>query len=261
MDVVIAPVAELGKIGADAIQELLAKNPRAVIGLATGSSPLPIYNELARRHDAGELSFDQARGFMLDEYVGLPLDHPERYRNVIKKEIADRVAWPASQVQGPEGNASDLQAACAQYEAAIKSAGGVDLQILGIGSDGHVAFNEPGGSFASRTHVGVLTDETRQDNSRFFNGDLAKVPELCLTQGLGTIMDAKKLVLIATGRGKARAIRHLVEGSVSARWPATIIQHHPDAIILVDDDAAAELTLAAYYKEAWSKRGLVNPAN
>jgi len=258
MDVVIAPVAELGKIGADAIQELLTKNPQAVIGLATGSSPLPIYDELARRHKEDGLSFDQARGFMLDEYVGLPLDHPERYRNVIQKEIADRVDWPANQVQGPDGNATDLPAACAQYEAAIKAAGGVDLQILGIGSDGHVAFNEPGGSFASRTHVGVLTEETRQDNSRFFDGKLEQVPTLCLTQGLGTIMDAKKLVLIATGRGKARAIRHLVEGAVSARWPATIIQHHPNALILIDEDAAAELTLTDYYKEAWSKRNLIH---
>jgi glucosamine-6-phosphate deaminase len=253
MNVVIAPVEELAKIAADQIQAVLERNPYAVIGLATGSSPLPIYDELARRHDENGLSFANARGFQLDEYVGIALDHPERYRNVIEKEIASRVNWPADQVHGPDGNAPDLEVAVKDYDAAIRASGGVDLQILGIGSDGHIAFNEPSESFASRTHVGVLTNQTRQDNARFFDDDINKVPELCLTQGLGTIMEARKLVLIATGEGKADAVKQLVEGAVSARWPATIIQHHPDALILIDEAAASKLDLADYYKECWAK--------
>ena len=257
MDVVIAPVGELAKVAADEIQALLESKPDAVIGLATGSSPLPIYDELARRHKEDGLSFAQAQGFQLDEYVGIAADHPERYRNVIEKEIASRVDWPADQVHGPDGNAKDLALACAEYEGAIKAAGGVDLQILGIGSDGHIAFNEPGSSFASRTRVGVLTEQTREDNARFFDNDISKVPTLCLTQGLGTIMEARELVLIATGAGKAEAIRQLVEGAVSARWPATIIQHHPHALILVDEDAASKLELKDYYRESWAKRALL----
>ncbi|MCL1800622.1 MAG: glucosamine-6-phosphate deaminase [Promicromonosporaceae bacterium] len=257
MDVAIAPVAELASIAADEIQKLLNRKPDAVIGLATGSSPLPIYDELARRHKEDGLSFAKAQGFQLDEYVGIDVNHPERYRNVIEKEIASRVDWPASQVHGPDGNAKDLSLACAQYDAAIKAAGGVDLQILGIGSDGHIAFNEPGTSFASRTHVGVLTEQTRVDNARFFDDDISKVPTLCLTQGLGTIMEARELVLIATGENKAEAIRQLVEGAVSARWPATIIQHHPNALILVDEAAASKLELADYYREKWAKRDLL----
>ena len=254
MDVVIAPVAELAKIAADDIEALLKAKPDAVIGLATGSSPLPIYDELARRHDDGEISFAKAKGFMLDEYVGIAADHPERYRNVIEKEIASRVDWPAAQVNGPDGSAKDLKAAAAAYDASIKAAGGVDLQILGIGSDGHIAFNEPGTSFAARTHPEVLTAQTREDNARFFDNDLSQVPEMCLTQGLGTIMEARKLVLIATGAGKADAVKELVEGAVSARWPATIIQFHPDALILLDEAAASKLDLQSYYREAWAAK-------
>jgi len=161
VEVVIAPLPELVQLAADAIEDVLRSKPNGVIGLATGSSPLAIYDELARRHREDGLSFAKARGFMLDEYVGLPKDHPERYRNVIEKEIASRVDWPESQVQGPNGLASDIKQACADYEQAIKDAGGVDLQILGIGTDGHIAFNEPGSSLTSRTRIKTLTAQTR----------------------------------------------------------------------------------------------------
>ncbi len=254
MEVVIATAGELAALAADAIQGLLATKPTAVLGLATGSSPLGIYDELARRYGAGEVSFAQARGFMLDEYVGLPAEHPERYRNVIETEIASRVDFAPGAVQGPDGLATDLVAACTRYEAAITEAGGVDLQILGIGSDGHVGFNEPGSSLASRTRIKTLTEQTRADNARFFDGDVDQVPRHCLTQGLATIMSARHIVLIATGRAKAEAIHHLVEGSVSAMWPATILQHHPHVSVLVDPAAASRLQLADYFRSTYAAK-------
>ncbi|HWJ85851.1 MAG TPA: glucosamine-6-phosphate deaminase, partial [Cellulomonas sp.] len=236
------------------IEALLRARPTAVLGLATGSSPLAVYDELARRHAEQGLSFAQARAFMLDEYVGLPAEHPERYRNVIDKEIASRVDFAPDAVQGPDGLAADVIAACADYERAIADAGGVDLQLLGIGTDGHVAFNEPGSSLASRTRIKTLTRQTREDNARFFDDDISQVPEHCLTQGLATIMSARHLVLLATGRGKAEAVHQLVEGPVSAMWPATVLQHHPHVTVLVDDAAASRLQLADYYRETYAAK-------
>ncbi|GCE76021.1 glucosamine-6-phosphate deaminase [Cellulomonas biazotea] len=254
MEVVIAPPAQLARLAADAVEELLRSRPTAVLGLATGSSPLAVYDELARRHAQDGLSFARARAFMLDEYVGLAADHPERYRNVIEKEIASRVDFAPGAVQGPDGLADDVRAACAAYERAIVDAGGVDLQILGIGTDGHVAFNEPGSSLASRTRIKTLTRQTREDNARFFGGDVAQVPTHCLTQGLATIMSARHLVLLATGRGKAEAVHQLAEGPVSAMWPATVLQHHPHVTVLVDDAAASRLQLADYYRETFAAK-------
>ncbi|NKY40463.1 glucosamine-6-phosphate deaminase [Cellulomonas septica] len=254
MEVVIAPAAQLAVIAADAVERLLRARPTAVLGLATGSSPLAVYDELARRHADEGLSFAHARAFMLDEYVGLPADHPERYRNVIEKEIASRVDFAEGAVQGPDGLAEDVPAACAAYEQAIADAGGVDLQILGIGTDGHVAFNEPGSSLASRTRIKTLTRQTREDNARFFGGDVDQVPTHCLTQGLATIMAARHLVLLATGRGKAEAVHQLAEGPVSAMWPATVLQHHPHVTVLVDDAAASRLQLADYYRETYAAK-------
>jgi len=249
--VILRDEAEIGAIGAGAIEALLARKPDAVLGLATGSSPLPIYDELAARCAAGRVSFARARGFTLDEYVGLPAEHPERYRNVIDTSFASRVDFAPGAVRGPDGLATDIPAACTDYEEAIRAAGGIDLQILGIGTDGHIGFNEPGSSLASRTRIKTLTRQTRMDNARFFGGELDAVPTHCLTQGLGTIMDARHLVLVAAGGNKAEAVHHLVEGAVSAMWPASILQHHPHATILVDDAAARRLQLADYYRETY----------
>ena len=249
--VILKDPAEIGRVAADAIEALLNRKPDAVLGLATGSSPLAIYDELAARCDAGRISFKQARGFTLDEYVGLPPDHPERYRNVIDSVFVSRVDFAPGAVAGPDGLATDIPAACAQYEEAIRAAGGIDLQILGIGTDGHIGFNEPGSSLASRTRIKTLTHQTRMDNARFFDGDIDKVPTHCLTQGLGTIMAARHLVLVATGRNKAEAVHHLAEGAVSAMWPATVMQHHPHATVLIDDAAARRLQLADYYRETY----------
>jgi glucosamine-6-phosphate deaminase len=157
-------------------------------------------------------------------------------------------------VAGPDGLAADIPAACASYEDAIQAAGGIDLQILGIGTDGHIGFNEPGSSLASRTRIKTLTRQTRLDNARFFGDDINAVPTHCLTQGLGTIMDARHVVLVATGRSKAEAVHQLAEGGVSALWPASVLQHHPHATVFVDDAAAHRLQLADYYRETYRSK-------
>ncbi len=252
--VVLSDAAEIGSLAADAIGALLRRAPEAVLGLATGSSPLVIYDELAARCAAGQISFRQARAFILDEYVGLRADHPERYRNVIDSVFVSRVDFTPDAVVGPDGLAADLLAACAAYEDAIRDAGGVDLQIVGIGTDGHIAFNEPGSSLASRTRIKTLTHQTRLDNARFFGGDLDAVPRHCLTQGLATIMAARHVILVALGVNKAEAVYHLVEGSVSARWPATVLQHHPHVTVLLDDAAAQRLELIDFYRETYRSK-------
>lgn len=249
--VILADAGEIAALASDAIGALLQRKPTAVLGLATGSSPLAIYDELATRCEAGDVTFAHAQGFTLDEYVGLPADHPERYRTVIDEVFVSRVDFGPDAVQSPDGLAADIPAACAAYEAAIRNAGGVDLQILGIGTDGHIAFNEPGSSLASRTRIKTLTRQTRIDNARFFGDDVDAVPTHCLTQGLATIMAARHIVLVATGRGKAEAVHQLVEGAVSAMWPATILQHHPHVTVLLDDAAARRLQLIDYYRETY----------
>jgi glucosamine-6-phosphate deaminase len=249
--VILADAKEIGAVAADAIGALLDRRPDAVLGLATGSSPVAVYDELAARCEAGLISLRSARGFTLDEYVGLSADHPERYRNVIDRVLVSRVDFASGAVAGPDGLAADIPAACAAYEEAIRAAGGVDLQILGIGTDGHIAFNEPGSSLASRTRIKTLTRQTRIDNARFFGGDVDSVPTHCLTQGLATIMEARHVILVATGSRKAEAVHHLVEGPVSAMWPATILQHHPHVTVLLDDAAAHRLQLAGYYRETY----------
>jgi glucosamine-6-phosphate deaminase len=249
--VILANAGEIASLASDAIGALLHRKPTAVLGLATGSSPLAIYDELATRCEAGDVSFAHAQGFTLDEYVGLPADHPERYRTVIDEVFVSRVDFGPDAVQSPDGLAADIPAACAAYEAAIRNAGGVDLQILGIGTDGHIAFNEPGSSLASRTRIKTLTRQTRIDNARFFGDDVDAVPTHCLTQGLATIMEARHVLLVATGRGKAEAVHQLVEGAVSAMWPATILQHHPHVTVLLDDAAARRLQIIDYYRETY----------
>lgn len=255
MEVIIQPDAtSIAPVVADAVQALLTHKPDAVLGLATGSSPLAVYDELAERCSAGILSFARAKAFMLDEYVGLGRDHPQRYRNVIEAHFVSRVDFASNAVQGLEGLAENLVEACRAYEAAIAAAGGVDLQILGVGTDGHIAFNEPGSSLASRTRIKTLTAQTRADNARFFDGEIGAVPTHCLTQGLATIMSARHLVVVAAGRGKAQAVHHLAEGAVSAMWPATILQHHPHVSVFIDDAAATRLQLADYYRQTYASK-------
>jgi len=254
MEAVIAAPDELARLAAGAIEKLLRSRPDAVLGLATGSSPIPIYDELVRLHVEQGLSFARAKAFTLDEYVGLPSENPQRYLNVIEHEVVERLDFAPGAVRGPDGLAADLAAACAAYEDEITEAGGVDLQILGIGTDGHVGFNEPGSSLASRTRIKTLTEQTRADNARFFAGDINAVPQHCLTQGLATIMQARHIMLIATGRAKADAVHQLVEGPVSAMWPATILQHHPHVTVLIDNAAAGRLQLADYFRSTYAAK-------
>ncbi len=254
MEVVILPSStEIGSRAADAIEALVRRKPDAVLGLATGSSPLPIYDELARRHAETGLSFARAHGFALDEYVGLPAGHPESYREVIRREFTNRVDIAPENVHGPDGSAADVPAACQAYEDAIKAAGGVDLQILGVGTDGHIGFNEPGSSLASRTRIKTLLEQTRRDNARFF-GHFDQVPHHVVTQGLGTIMDARHVLLVATGAQKAQAVRDFIEGPVAAICAASVLQFHPHATILLDEAAASSLQLEEFYRYTYDNK-------
>ena len=250
MEVVITPDA--ASLAASAIEALVRANPAAVLGLATGSTPLPTYQELVRRHLAGTApSYDEVRCFLLDEYVGLPAGHPETYRETIFRELTDALGVARDRISSPD--AADPQHAGARYEEAILAAGGVDLQLLGIGSDGHLAFNEPGSSLASATRIKTLTDRTRRDNARFF-GSVDEVPHHVLTQGLGTILRARHLVLLASGEGKADAVAAAVEGPVSASCPASVLQLHPHATVLLDEAAASRLERSAYYREVYAAK-------
>ena len=219
MEVVITSSA--AELAADAIEALVRAHPTAVLGLATGSSPLATYRELVRRHEAGSgPSYDGVRCFTLDEYIGLPAGHPQSYRETIFHELTDALGIARERVSSPD--ASDPEHAGARYEEEIVAAGGVDLQVLGIGSDGHLAFNEPGSSLASTTRIKTLTASTREDNARFF-GSVDEVPRHVLTQGLGTILRARHLVLLASGAGKAAAVAAAVEGPLSASCPASVL--------------------------------------
>lgn len=253
MEVVITDAPhEVGCTGADVVAALLGRKPDAVLGLATGSSPVGVYDELGVRCRDGRLSLAKARGFLLDEYVGLPADHPERYRNVIQRDFVDKVDIDPANVSGPDGSADDLPAACAAYEAALREAGGVDLQLLGVGADGHIGFNEPTSSLASRTRIKTLTRQTRKDNARFFDDDLDAVPHHCVTQGIGTIMQARHLLMVVEGERKSTAVRQMVEGPVTARWPASVLQLHPHVTVVLDPAAASNLDLADYYRDVYA---------
>ena len=250
--VILGGSRQVGRLAADAIEELVRRKPDAVLGLATGSSPLPVYDELAARHEQG-LDFSRASGFALDEYVGLPAGHPESYREVVRREFTNRVNIAPENVHGPDGTATDIPAACEAYEQAIAAAGGVDLQLLGVGTDGHIGFNEPGSSFASRTRIKSLIEQTRRDNARFFNS-LAEVPHHVITQGLATIMAARHVILVATGAQKAQAVRDFVEGPVAAICPASVLQFHPHATVLLDEAAASALKLADFYRHTYENK-------
>lgn len=253
MEVIIVPRPEdAAPLVADAYARLLDHRPDAVLGLATGSTPLGVYDELVRRHREEGLSFARSRAFLLDEYVGLPAGHPERYRSFIERVFTGRVDFAPDAVVGPDGLADDLAEAGRRYEDAIAAAGGIDLQILGIGADGHLAFNMPMSSLASRTRLKTLTPKTRHDNARFFGGDLDQVPRHCLTQGLGTILESRHAVLLGFGRGKAQAVRECVEGPVAARWPASVLQWHRHATVVVDEAAASQLDFTDYYRSTYA---------
>jgi glucosamine-6-phosphate deaminase len=254
VEVVILPGSkQIGKLAADAIEALLRRKPHAVLGLATGSSPLPTYDELAARHERDGLDFSAAHAFALVEFVGLEPGLPKSYRVVIRSEFTSRVNILPENVHTPDGAAEDLLAACRAYEETMRALGGVDLQLLGVGTDGHIGFNEPVSSLASRTRIKSLIEQTRRDNARFFSG-LAEVPHHVVTQGLGTILEARHVVLVATGAQKAQAVRDFVEGPVAAICAASVLQFHPHASILLDEAAASSLKLADFYRHTYDNK-------
>jgi glucosamine-6-phosphate deaminase len=254
VEVVILESAYAGaRFVADAITRLLGHNPRAVLGLATGSSPQLVYDDLVSRSKRGEVSFAEVEAFLLDEYVGLPRAHPQRYATVIDTAFASRVDIRRGAVHGLDGNANDLDAECRRFEETIRAVGGIDLQLLGIGRDGHIGFNEPGSSLGSRTRLKTLTRRTREDNSRFF-GAREEVPRHVLTQGLATIGEARHLVLVAAGEHKAGAVAAAVEGPVSAMCPGSVLQLHRHVTVVLDGAAASRLRLRDYFIETFAAK-------
>ena len=253
MEVVLLPSADdAARLLADAVEALVRRRPDAVLGLATGSSPLLAYRELVRRHREGSgPSYVEVRAFLLDEYVGLPAGHPQSYRATIQRELTDHLDVDPRNVHAPDAAAEDLDQAGRRYDAAIAEAGGVDLQVLGIGTDGHLAFNEPGSSLASRTRLKTLTSRTREDNARFFDRP-DDVPRHVLTQGLGTILEARHLALVASGSSKAAAVAAAVEGPLTASCPASVLQLHPHATVLVDEEAGSRLQRRDFYRETYA---------
>lgn len=217
-----------------------------VLGLPTGSSPVGVYKELIALYKLGKISFKNIVTFNMDEYVGLEPDHPQSYHYFMWDNLFSHVDIKRENVNILNGLASDLKQECADYEDKIKAAGGIDLFLGGVGVDGHIAFNEPGSSLASRTRDKELNYDTRLVNSRFFGGDVNKVPGLALTVGVGTIMDAREVLIIVNGHGKARALHHVVEESVSHMWTASAIQLHPRAMVVCDEAATYELKVGTF---------------
>ena len=272
--IIVKNQEEAGELYGRSVADLIKAKPNAVLGLATGSSPLAAYQALAEIVKEESIDVSQVQGFALDEYIGLPLTPPESYHATIHRTVVGRggggppprgaAPWgpaPAKvHVPGDVLNGTSLEdgekvaGAGAAYDAAIEAAGGIDVQILGIGTDGHVGFNEPGSSLASGTRVKTLTERTRIDNARFFDNDINQVPTHCITQGIGTIMKARHLVLLAFGAGKAEAVAETVEGGISSFCPASALQMHPHATIIVDEEAASRLRNKDYYRYSFEHK-------
>jgi len=243
---------EAADLVAQQILAALADKPQLVLGLATGSTPVGVYERLIRAHREDGVSFAQITTFNLDEYVGLGADHPQSYRHFMRENLFHgldvdpaRIHFPP--VGSPGNVGDDLPAACEAYEQAIRAVGGIDIQILGIGSNGHIGFNEPTSSLASRTRLKTLADKTMSDNARFY-AEGEHQPQLATTMGIGTILEAKRIFLQSFGHKKAQAVREAVEGAVSSFWPASALQHHPGVTFYLDRDSASKLTMREYYR-------------
>jgi glucosamine-6-phosphate deaminase len=254
MEIIIKPtVTQAQQETARLIQRQIGSKPDSVLGLATGSTPIGVYGLLVEMHAGGDLDFSRVRTFNLDEYVGLGPDHPCSYRQFMQKHLFAKVNLLPRNIHFPDGLAKDIPAHCADYEASIRRAGGIDLQLLGIGRDGHIGFNEPSSSLASRTRIKTITPQTAADNARFFGG-ADKVPRHVITLGVGTIMEARQCLLLATGAAKALAVAQMVEGPITADCPASILQMHPCCQLIVDEEAAAKLKRANYYRWVYGNK-------
>lgn len=232
------------------VSKIKAANPTAekpfVLGLPTGSSPMGMYKALIKHYQEKRVSFQHIVTFNMDEYVGLPKDHPQSYHTFMWSNFFSHIDINPANVNMLNGNALDLEAECAAYEAKMKAVGGVDLFLGGIGADGHIAFNEPGSSLSSRTRIKTLTQDTIIANSRFFDNDVNKVPKTSVTVGVGTILDAKEVLIMVNGHNKARALAQVVEGSINQMWTITALQLHPKGIIVCDEMATYELKVGTY---------------
>lgn len=257
MRVVVLPNPEaVAERGGRIVAALVRQRPDCVLGLATGSSPLGVYQELIRRHREDGLDFSQVTTFNLDEYVGLGPTHPQSYRFFMQQNLFDHVNIDAQRTHVPDGRALDFSSYCDKYEGQIVSAGGIDLQLLGIGADGHIAFNEPGSSLGSRTRLKTLTHETVEDNARFFE-EGEEVPRLAVTMGVGTILESKRCLLLAIGEHKAAAIRNMIEGPITSQVTASALQLHRDVTVLADETAASWLERREYYDEVERAQALM----
>jgi glucosamine-6-phosphate deaminase len=255
MEIIIQPDAEsAAEMAARIFAELIHSKPKAVLGLATGSTPLPLYRKLVDRN----LDWSGITSFNLDEYIGVGPEHPQSYHAFMHGNLFEHVNIHPANIHIPDGMSTDPEAHCREYEEKIQSAGGIDLQLLGIGTDGHIGFNEPTSSLASRTRIKTLTSRTRKDNARFFGSEDA-VPFHVITMGIGTILETRKTLLLATGKNKAQAVAQAVEGPITSMNPASALQLHPSAIFCLDEEAASELNRTDYYrwvfdnKPSWQK--------
>jgi glucosamine-6-phosphate deaminase len=248
---------EVSEEAARLVADRLLKKPNLVLGLATGSTPLGLYKELIRQHAYEGLDFSKVTTFNLDEYLGLAPSHDQSYHYFMRESLFEHINVDPRNSYIPDGMTHDVDAFCDWYEAQMERVGGIDLQVLGIGSNGHIAFNEPGSSLGSRTRIKTLTDRTVRDNARFFS-TLEEVPRYALTMGVGTIMDARELLLLATGEAKADAIKAAVEGPITAMVPASIIQMHRRAYVIIDEAAASKLS--SHFVEELVGRSYAEPA-
>lgn len=248
MELTICPTyEEMSRIAARAIADVLNARPDAVLGMATGSTPLGTYRELVRLHREEGLDFSQVTTFNLDEYVGLSPRHEQSYHWFMHEHFFRHVNIPPQNIYIPSGTTNNYRAFCEWFEQRIRDVGGIDLQLLGIGSDGHIAFNEPGSSLMSRTRLKTLAKSTIDDNARFFERR-EDVPIYAITMGVGTILEARRIILLANGAHKANAIARAVEGPVTAMITASALQMHPSVLVFIDDEAGAELTMREYYR-------------
>ena len=248
MEILIQADAEEGCVlGARIIARQVREKPDCVLGLATGRTPLRLYQELIRLHRAEGLDFSRVTTFNLDEYVGQPATHDQSYRYFMRENLFRHINIDPARTHVPDGTAPDLHAECRDYEARIAAAGGIDLQLLGLGRNGHIGFNEPTGSLRSRTWIKILSEQTLRDNSAVF-GDFASMPRHAITMGIGTILDARRVLLLAFGPAKARAVADLVEGPLAAICPASALQLHPRATVMVDEASAAALKYLDHYR-------------
>jgi glucosamine-6-phosphate deaminase len=244
--IIVDTATEVAQTGGDIFLQQLARKPNSIFGLATGSSPLALYQHLISAHLDQGVSFAGVTTFNLDEYLGLASEHPQSYRFFMQSKLFNHIDIPNSSTHVPDGASKNPTETCRLYEDKIASSGGIDIQLLGIGRNGHIGFNEPSSSLTSRTRVKTLTQATVNDNARFFGGGETQ-PSLSLTMGIGTIMDSAQIVLIATGEGKADAVQATIEGAISASCPASILQMHRNAIVLVDRAAASKLANQEFY--------------